>query len=907
MDLQRRIDDRLNQLFNFKKVGEWYRRGLCPNCNEKELYTHAITPRMVKCGRINKCGYEEHVKDICEDLFKDWSEYHPKTPENPNAAADAYLREGRGFELTNLKGRYTQELFQSPKNKNLVSATVRFQLASGIYWERIIDRPDRFGRQKANFIGKWTGLHWTLHELDDLCQTGSIWITEGIFNSIALSQSELCSISNMNSGNYPSVILDQIKKRCLELNCQRPRLVWALDNDQAGKKYLPKHHRHALDDGWISTAALPPAPVNGKSLDWNDLLQHDRLTPVHQNTYIHYGKLQIAETPEEAGLLIYNFYDSNLSKFFFNHRFRTYWWELDYEKYNKAVQYVEESKQDQMLSDEEIRIQALQTCSSAKEICNAQLEPLYFQRNEITDESWYYFHLQSPWGEVKTTFTADHMASRSKFKPRVMSVLSGAMWTGSDQQLETFIKRKTEKLREVKTIDFIGYSKDYQTYIFDQYAVHKGQVIHKNEHDFFRTGKKELKSLANSPVIHINPKKEFKPTWWKDYYTLNGANGLIILAWWTGSYFAEQIRAMNSSYPFFEFVGQAGAGKSTLLELLWKFSGREAYEGFDPNKSTSVAIYRNFAQASNMPIVLIEGDRNDQQGISQKSKFSWDELKDAFNGRAIRSKGLKTAGNETYEPPFRGAIMISQNTPIQATEAILSRTLHITVTTKGHNLDKKRIADRLSRIELEDACTYMTHCLKSEEKILQTYAERIRELEEEFHRNGITHTRIALCHAQVSAMIDALEQHVLNGVIDLDEICDAKRILEEMARERMEQLGNDHPHVQQFWDAYEYLNISRSATFNLNHHDANAQSIAINLNEVYKVAARNYQSLPDITEMRALLRSSRRYKFIEMNKPVKSKNFPADDVKNVESPIKERVVKCWIFSNPYFNQSGTNT
>lgn len=902
MDLQRRIDDRLNQLFNFKRVGEWYRQGLCPSCNEKELYTHAETPRMVKCGRINKCGYEEYVKDICEEFFKDWSEYHPKTPENPNAAADAYLRDGRGFDLKNLKGRYTQELYQAPKNRNLVSATVRFKLADGIYWERIIDRPDRFGRQKANFIGKWTGLAWTIHEIDELCNAGSIWITEGIFNSIALSQSGIISLSNMNSGNYPTQLLDTISKRCHELKKDKPRLVWALDNDNAGKKFLAKHHKHATDQGWISTAALPPTPINGKSLDWNDLFQRDQLTEKDQEKYLHFGKLQIVETPEEAGLLIYNFYDSNLSKFFFNHKFRTYWWELDYEKYNKAVQYVEETQQEQLLSEDEKRIQALKTCSSAKEICNAQLEPLYFQRNEITDESWYYFHLQSPWGETKTTFTAEHMASRSKFKPRVMSVLSGAMWTGSDQQLETFIKRKTEKLREVKTIDFIGYSKDYQAYIFDKYAVHNGQVIPKNEHDFYKTGKKELKSLANSPVITLNPKKEFSAIWWKDFYTLNGANGLIVLAWWTGTYFAEQIRALNSSYPFFEFVGQAGAGKSTLLELLWKFSGREAYEGFDPNKSTSVAIYRNFAQASNMPIVLIEGDRNDQNGGVQKAKFSWDELKDAFNGRAIRSKGLKTAGNETYEPPFRGAIMISQNTPIQASEAILSRTLHITVTTKGHNLDKKRIADRLSRISLEDACTYMTHCLKNEAKILETYSENIQALEEEFHQKGITHTRIALCHAQVSAMIDALEQHVLKEVIDLEEICDAKRILEAMARERVEQLSSDHPMVQQFWDAYEYMNVSRNAAFSLNHHDQDAQSIAINLNEVYKVAARNYQSLPDINEMRTLLRSSRRYKFIEMNKPVKSKNFPADEVKNATSEMRERVVKCWLFTNPFYNQ-----
>lgn len=903
--LQRRIDERLNQIFKFKRKGDWYRSGVCPKCNQKEAYTHAITPKVVKCGRINKCSYEEHIKDICEDLFKDWSEDFPKTETNPNASADAYMQHARGFDIAPLKGRYTQELYRDYRNQSLVTATVRFELAPKVYWERFIDRPERFGRMKANFIGEWKGLAWTIHELDELCNANSIWLTEGIFNSIALTQSELLSISTMNSGNFPNRLLQQIANRCKELEKDRPRLVWALDNDKAGKKYLTKHIEQATEDGWLSTAALPPV---GK--DWNDLFQNGQLTKKDQDKYIHWGKLQIAKSAEEAGMLIYNFYNNSLATFFFNHAFRTYWWELDFKKFN-AVMEATEQAQGSILSDEEKRLQVLKNSSSVVEICNAQLDPLYFQRNEITDESWYYFHIQSPWGEVKATFTPEHISSRSKFKPRVMGVLSGAMWTGTDQQLETFIKRKTERLREVKTIDFIGYSKEHDVYIFDQYAVHKGQVIPKNEHDFFKTNKKEIKTLASTPVIHLNPKKEFKPTWWRDYYTLNGEVGLILLAWWTGSYFAEQIRAMHASYPFFELVGQAGSGKSTLIEMLWKFSGRESYEGFDPNKSTSVAIYRNFAQTSNMPIVLIEGDRNDQQA-SQKAKFSWDELKDAFNGRAIRSKGLKTAGNETYEPPFRAAVMISQNTPIQASEAILSRTLHISVDTKGHSLEKKNIATRLTQMPLEDACTFMTYCLKHEKQILETYNNNLKQIEADFHAKGITHVRIALCHAQVSAMIDALAEHVFQKEISATEIQNSKTMLENMARRRVDEIGLDHIFVQQFWDAFEYLNSIRTSHFHLNHYEPTEANIAINLNEIYKVAARNFQALPDVNEMRTLLRTSKRYKFVEANKPVRSSKYPADEVKKVtdhteNNPLQsERIVKCWIFTNPHqVKQPGT--
>src|SRR5690606_33234996 len=99
-------------------------------------------------------------------------------------------------------------------------------------------------------------------------------------------------------------------------------------------------------------------------------------------------------------------------------------------------------------------------------------------------------------------------------------------------------------------------------------------------------------------------------------------------AFWLGSLFAEQIRANQKSFPFLEIVGEAGAGKSTLIEFLWKLCGRRDYEGFDPSKATLAARARNFSQVSNLPVVLIESDRDQDQGAKQK-QFDWDELKTA--------------------------------------------------------------------------------------------------------------------------------------------------------------------------------------------------------------------------------------------------------------------------------------
>ncbi|NEL81449.1 MAG: hypothetical protein G3W61_34870, partial [Xanthomonas perforans] len=56
----------------------------------------------------------------------------------------------RGFDLAPLKGLYTQDSHYDRKI-TAGTATVRFALVKGGWWERLIDRPHRFGKQKARF------------------------------------------------------------------------------------------------------------------------------------------------------------------------------------------------------------------------------------------------------------------------------------------------------------------------------------------------------------------------------------------------------------------------------------------------------------------------------------------------------------------------------------------------------------------------------------------------------------------------------------------------------------------------------------------------------------------------------------------------------------------------------------
>ena len=96
-DLHADITRRLLLDYSFKTRGEWLREGKCPDCSKRELYTKADSPWVLRCGRLNQCGAEIHVKELYRDLFENWSERYVRTETNPNAAADAYLEHARGF------------------------------------------------------------------------------------------------------------------------------------------------------------------------------------------------------------------------------------------------------------------------------------------------------------------------------------------------------------------------------------------------------------------------------------------------------------------------------------------------------------------------------------------------------------------------------------------------------------------------------------------------------------------------------------------------------------------------------------------------------------------------------------------------------------------------------------------
>lgn len=891
-DLRHDVLQRIESDFGLKHRAptNYMRGGTCPKCNKKELYTRFDSPWQLICGRQEKCGHTVHVKEIYSDLFEDWSKRVPATENTPTATARAYLEFARGFNISLIAGWFTQETYYSAQH-DAGSATVRFALEKGGYWERLIDKPARFGKMKARFQPgeSYKGVWWCPPSVDVL-EAKEIWIVEGIFDAIALVHHNIAAVSAMSSNAFPA---DSLQALVTARQGKLPKLVWALDNEPGAHTYTKRWVRMARELGFTCEAAQIPQRDN-KKLDWNDLHQRwqfldegeKRDAQVEKDLTIaqHHGALLIAENATEKALVMFDW--KRRSEFHLEFGNRLYWFRLDLEKYNKAIQELEDSDHhdDQQLNNKQMRAKAMQQCGALQRIATCNPKALYYQENKLTDESWYYFritfaHDAEP---IKNTFTSSQIASSAEFKKRLLGIAPGGMFTGTTQQLDAFIEEQTDALKTVQTIDFTGYTREHGAYIYGDVAVRDGKAFKLNEEDFFDMDRLSIKTLSQSVILNLNTDLEKFDTEWLDIiWQCFGAKGLVALAFWFGSLFAEQIRQHQKSYPFMEIIGEPGAGKSTLIEFLWKMCGRIDYEGFDPTKGTPVARARNFAQVGNLPVVLIESEREKTDG-SQTRQYDWDELKTAYNGRSVRSTGVKNNGNDTREPPFRGAVVIGQNHAVNASEPILQRLVHIAMTKDGQTPQTKLLVEKLERMPVDRVSGFLIKATMKENIVMQTVREQVPVYEQKLLAlPEIRTVRIAKNHAQLHALIDALV-HVIP--LKKHQVDAAHTEIQSMAKERQLAINADHPIVVEFWELYEYLN---NAAGGLNH-SRNDGLIAVNLNDFAKEAAEKRQKVPDLTELKRHLKTSKCPKFIETNRNVCS-------AWDVDAANKAKTVRCWMF------------
>lgn len=892
------VIDKLKDVYSFKVKSGNKLRGRCPDCNHKEAsaWVHPNEPWVVFCPRKNECGKENHVRDLFPELFEKWEKRFKPTQEEPNKTVNAYLLESRGFPLEKLQGiAFSQEYYKSQEH-NVGSVTLRFPIVDEVgnegWWQRIID--DHGVLQKTTFKFGWksTGHAWTTPNTNYL-ESKEIWITEGIFDTIALWLSGITSFSALSCNNYPSIFLDQIAMKCAETGATLPKLIWAFDNDKAGHDGIFKNIEKAVASGFECEAALPP--TGRKKTDWNDLYKQDRLKFTDLENYKYYGALLVAEKPVDKSILIYK--RNGNKTFSFDFQNQVYWFKLDNDKYDEYMKDINfeddnedwlEEEKEKALADR--RDAALNAATNVTKIISCKPTALYYQYSDETDEAWYYFNIDFPRNQktVKNTFTGSQLAAASEFKKRLLAVAPGVVYTGNGTQLDRLLEKWIEDIKRVQLINYVGYHNELKTYVLGELAYQNGKQFKMNNEDYFELPKNiNLKSRAPF-TLDINANQtDYQNAWITDLIGAYGVKGLLALTTFFGSLYAQQIRQMHKSFPFVELVGEPGTGKTTLLQFLWKLFGRINYEGVDPNpgKTSKAGLTRTFRQVSNLPVVLIESDR---EGESAAKQFNWDTLKTLYDGGSLGAQGVKNGGNETYEPPFMGTLIISQNAEVLASEAVMGRIVHVKFYKDQLTKNSLYASRRLSKYEPENVSQFILQCLNKEKAVLEAYSLNLQKHDVFLHQeqHNIQSSRVVHNHAQLMALFDAMCQHVIEVPEQIQKQVHAELLA--MAQNRDKVLKSDSVIVQNFWNTVEEM---EDAIINPQHcesvvnHSAKSDVFAINFAHLYKIAADYRYSLPDVNEIQNALRHSLHYRFIEANKAIQSK-------------ITSSTKRCWIFEKP---------
>lgn len=877
-DINKQVVARLTDEFKFKPHGEHIREGVCPSCSKKSLWTWQASPGMIQCNRTNNCGWSATGKDLFPDLFENLNKKYPATVERPTQTADVYLSLVRGFDVSKIQGWYEQGKYWHPKGDK-GTATVRFYLDADktVMWERLIDDVtitdddgDAETRNK-NFKGKFKGLWWAPPgmsiEADD-----TVYWCEGILDAIALNLSGVKAVAIMSSGTFPDTSLAPHLKKGVTW-------VIALDNDTTGRKSLQKHARRLRDLKETVAAALSSETED--KCDWNDLYKKRELTDEAMRHYRFLGALELAPNHVEKAVLLWR---NDRRKIFFVYHFgnSTYSLKIDPSEYQKIE---EREHGTDPLKAEKI---AFMTAAKLKEIATFRMDFLYFQRPENGEDGQYFFRLNfsNRAAEVQLPFPGKTFGSAGDFKKLAMHKAPGAQFTGSNAELDYMYRNWMGRIPKiVKTIDYVGFDRETQAYVYTDFAVQSGKIVNLNKESFFQLKQQGIKTMVDIKQKLSNKKPV---DWLPDFQTAFGNGGLVALSWWFGCLFVEQVRHDFRSYPFFEVVGEAGSGKSDMVDFLWKLLGREG-ESFNPNSSTLPGRTRKMAEVSNLPVVFNEVDNEQAAEEKHIRKFNWDEQKDLYDGEFGRVTGVKSQDNSTKKPSFKAGLMIVQNIPVIASEAILSRIVHLNFDRSHHSPQGKMASDKLNMINVTDVSGFLLHAVQQAEAVLKRFRQQFKR-----HRAtlqsvpAIKMQRIVENHAKIMAFADCLP---LVLPISDDAVNSIHGSVIAMAMQRQDQMNEDHPIVQQFWATFDYLNSKTYRTHDdydltehtMNHSHRPEHELAVNLEYFRQRCVEMKLETIDSKDLRRHLPTSRKRMYLR-NEPIRSR-------------IENRTVRCWVFKH----------
>lgn len=858
---------------DFKDIGQTYlQKGVCPNCSHRTLYISRKQPFQLACNRLNECRFTEKTRERYSYLFENLSERFPRTELDPNATADAYLQRNRGFDISKMKGWYTQE------RRKLADGswgdTVRFLLCDG-YWERIID-----ARAVAANGGDKAGIKWGMSYKGQgwvppgqtFEKNDRIYIVEGIFHAVALHLAGYKAIASISANNFPWEIIDANKGKLITW-------IIALDNDKAGRAVVPKYlasFRKTSEIGWVA--------LGEPDRDWDDVYRDGQLDTAYMEEAEYQGRLFVAKSPVDKAYVMHTkrprpFYLLEFGNCLYAARVNA-----------GDLQRALDGEERGSYKDD------FKKHASVDQVANCVPRFEYLERDAITGEQRYFFRFDFPNPRLNCTepLPPSAITEPRGFTKALLERTPGGMFEGGERVLAML---KSEWLRNpstVRTLPFIGYDESTKTYCYPTFGYHNGREIPVNEHGFLDVNGAGLKTSTRSyPIVRGG---DFDPSWFADYRVVFDLNGLAALAWWTGSLFAQQIRSVQASWAFLELTGERNAGKTTMIRYLWKLCGRRNHEGVKPSGSgaSAVGLTRVMSSVSNLPVVLLESDKEviDSMGRVTTVQYNWDDMKHLFDHEAtLRVTGVKSNNSDTEELVFRGAVCIAQNTNVEGSDAILSRIVYLHMTTEHHRVELEPLADRFKTAEVEDVSGYLRAVLAQESAWLERYFAAYKHYYQRFQAlPGVNLSRIVGCHAQVMAAAKATQTLFPDwSDRDLELLF---QHLGQRALEREQRCSSENKTASQFWQIYHFLNEDVVTIEDSNgrreeiretlNHSADKNLIAINIEHFQQACRAAGQEVIAAALLRRGLPHSTTHKFLEYRK--------------VRSRIEKRPLNCLVFS-----------
>ena len=872
--------------FKFKDNGNFLQYGLCPNCNRKSVWVSKTRPGRIQCDHKTSCNpwFSVTPRELYPELFENYSERYPATNEDPKATARAYL-EGRKFDTTKIADWYEQGYY--PLKGAAPAPTVRIHLWDGFYWERLIDKKHetKAGRKNNYKKGiKYTGRCWAPPEFE-LEDGDECIITEGIFNawSFLHMRNPRKAIASLSTNNLPMEIIKKNAKR---------GIMWtfAFDNDKAGidtvKDFVQKLRKMGEQCSVMLTRTRK---------DWNDEWIAGNLDEQYLKDALWRGQVAMAESARDKAFWIWI------------RRPRTY---IQLEYKNALYSFKVDSKATPDVY-EKLGVESLQylwintdtapDIAQAKNVLSGYLSGnrfsncvprfLYIERDPLTDEQDYFFNVTFLNGNAKRLIALDGSAleSANSLNKALLGKTSGGTFDGDANDIkhlkESWFDQRTTEITRVR---FVGYDQISNSWIYPEFGFHNGRAIKVNNMGFIEAGQNKIKTKVSHGQVKMIHTEYLDESWIGLFEKTFGPNGLIVMAWWLCTLFAEQLRGKYQDWPFLELTGEPGTGKTTLLKFLWRCCGRiDGYEGFDPAKSTVSGRSRTLERYSGLPCVVIEADRTDKPGA--KKSFDFNEFKDFFNGGIIRTTGVKNGGNETIEPPFRGGVLIAQNASVDSDDdAVMERIVHCHSTKAHHTSHSKKYARQMAAMKAEELAGWLHKALTNEKTFMENYDQLLTDVLERFHEHKeLVRERIIENHAKVAAGVWCLKllfpQHMTDA-----KCRELENILWDMAVNRESRIKSDSPLVELFWEYYEELNIKEYedhenrefvTTEQLNHH-RDKDFIAINLVEFEAmISKRGFRIC--ISDLKKQLPHCQSRPFVER--------------KTVNSQITGKSKSCWVF------------